>query len=966
MKLFLLFISVAGVTAFSFSQQPQQLWSNRYNGTGDFSQEFVSVSASRDGGYFAGGHAVRGGKQKDLQLVRFNAKGDTLWSRYMNGSAGKNDGLNDLIVDSLNNIILCGYFTEQNTGKDLVVMKLSSSGALIWKYQFNNESASNDDEAVSLTTDDQGFIYVTGSTDTDPGSKTNLNIITLKLDPDGKVLWTKFYDGSGEFDDVPTGLVANNKGEIFVCGDTYNGSDVDMLTLKYGSNGSLAWMKSHNRGKDDMSSAIAVDKGYVYVAGSSDNGRDNDIVLVKYSFSGSEAWANGVYFNGPALGNDMSTNVITDMAGNVYVCGTSDQDLTAGENLDFCLIKYNINGTAQWTKTWGSSKEQRDIPSFLVFGKDNSLIIGGTSDVSVNKEYPSGDFQAVSYSSLGGLIWEQSYSVSNGYAHCTDGTIDDKGQLVVTGKVRIEDLTDNGVLLQFTSDGKFNFYREIESEGENTDRVHKMIMDPKGNAYLCGYTFDTDGQRDMYIQRADKNGFTNWKLTYNGKGGENDEAMDLCVDASGNTYVTGYSKSKKSEYDITTLKIAPDGLIEWDVHYDFINVRGDDRGAKITMDSEGNIYVAGISDGNAGSKTDYDIVLLKYNPKGIMLWNKRFSGKAAGDESVTGLQCISGNRIILTGNTYNGTDDDMLVHQYNDAGLLVWENYHNSNIGNDRSSGMTIDNGEKITVVGTSFNGKDNDMLTMQYTADGTQNWINQFDGGRNEEGVAVAADGSRNIYVTGTSYGEKNTDVIVLKMSDNGVTNWVDTYNGDDDLNDGASAIQIDKSDFIIVAGYSEVNKDKPQSELLLRKYHPNFGVPVWNKLLDGGEKLNDRAYCLLIDEKNNLYVAGSGTSSKGQEDIVSMKFDSPLNLHEITYPGTGINLFPNPFTDEITIDLFNDKGILSYIDIYTLNGKKVKSFKTTKPEFIVDKKVVKPGVYLYNVTQDSEVVQTGKIILK
>jgi hypothetical protein len=246
------------------------------------------------------------------------------------------------------------------------------------------------------------------------------------------------------------------------------------------------------------------------------------------------------------------------------------------------------------------------------------------------------------------------------------------------------------------------------------------------------------------------------------------------------------------------------------------------------------------------------------------------------------------------------------------------------------------------------------------------QNWINQFDGGKNEEGVAVASDASRNIYVTGTSYGEKNTDVVVLKMSDNGVTNWVDTYNGADDLNDGVAAIQVDNSDFIIVAGYSESNKEHPQADVLLRKYHPNFGVPVWNKLLDGVEKLTDKAYCLLIDDKNNLYIAGSSFSSKGQEDIISMKFDSPLNLHEITYPGTGINLFPNPFTDEITIDLFNDKGTLSFIDIYTLNGKKVKSFKTTKSEFVIDKKVVKPGVYLYNVTQESEVVQTGKIILK
>ena len=966
MKRFLLFFVGACVTTVSFGQQPQQLWSNRFNGTGDFSQEFSSIGAASDGSYFAGGFAVRGGKQKDLQIARLNAKGDTIWCKYLNGSAGKNDGLNDLVVDSMNNVILCGYFTEVNKGKDLVVMKLSSSGNVIWTYQFNNENASNDDEGLSIATDGGGHYYVTGSTDTEPGSKTNQNIITVKLDENGKVVWTKFYDGSGEFDDVPKSIVANNKGEVFVCGNTDNGSDLDMITLKYGTNGSLAWMKSHNKGKNDEASGIAIDKGFVYVAGTSDNGREREFVLMKYSYSGSESWPNGVSFNGPALGNDIATNVLTDLSGNVYICGMSDQDVTSGENMDFCIVKYNINGTEQWVKTWGSTKEQRDVPSFLLFGADNELIIGGTADISSNKEYSSGDFQAVAYTTSGALLWEQSYSVSNGYAHCADGAIDKNGSLAITGKVRVEGNSDNCVLLQFNSEGKFNFYKEIEASGENTDRVHQLVMDASGNTYLCGFTFDTDGQRDMFVQRADTYGFTNWKYTYHGKGEENDEAMDLCVDANGNTYVTGYSKGKKSDYDVTTLKIAPDGMLEWEVHYDYLNAHGDDRGSKIVLDSEGNIYVAGTSDGDAGSKTDLDIVLLKYNPKGILIWNKRFAGKAAGDESVSGLKCLSGNRIVLSGNTFNGTDDDILILQYNDAGLLQWENYHNGNIGNDRSASLTIDNGEKITVVGTSFNGKDNDMIALQYTAEGVQNWVNQFDGGKNEEGVAAAADASRNIYVTGTSFGEKNSDVVVLKMSDNGVTNWVDTYNGADDLNDGVASIQVDNSDFIVVAGYSEINKDRPQSDLLLRKYHPNFGVPVWNKLLDGGDKLNDRAYCLLIDDKNNLYIAGSSASLKGQEDIVSMKFDSPLNLHEITYPGTGINLFPNPFTDEITIDLFNDKGVLSFIDIYSLNGKKVKSFKTTKSEFVIDKKVVKPGVYLYNVTQDSEVVQTGKIILK
>ena len=136
--------------------------------------------------------------------------------------------------------------------------------------------------------------------------------------------------------------------------------------------------------------------------------------------------------------------------------------------------------------------------------------------------------------------------------------------------------------------------------------------------------------------------------------------------------------------------------------------------------------------------------------------------------------------------------------------------------------------------------------------------------------------------------------------------------------------------------------------------------------KTFDNGLSQNDQATVIAIDQKNNIYIAGTSFSQAGLEDIVTIKFDSPLNLHEITYPGTGINLFPNPFTDEVTIDLFNATGIMSIIDIYSLNGKKVKSFKTTKPEMVIDKKIVKPGVYLYNVTQNSEVVQTGKIILK
>jgi len=947
-------------------QQPQELWKHRFNGSGDFSQQYSKVVAARNGGYFLGGTSVCGGNQKDMLLVRINEAGDTLWRKFYNGSAGKDDAITGMVSDSLDNVIFCGYKTEKNKGKDLFVVKVASDGKLIWSYAYNNDNASGDDIPVSLTVDGAGNVFVTGSTDNEPGPKTNMNIVTQKIDKNGVLVWSKLYDGSGEFDDLAVALALNAKGELFICGNTDNGSDLDIVTLKYRSNGSLEWMKAHNKGKNDVASAITVDKGFVYVAGTSDNGRENDFAVLKYSFSGAENWANGVYFNGPALGNDAAIGIITDLSGNVYVAGMSDQDVTANENMDFCLIKLNINGTQQWVKTWGNTKEQRDTPSALFFGAEKEIVVAGTALISGNKDYPSGDFHAMAYAASGNLLWEQTHEAEAGYMVCTDATSDASGNIILVGKVREKGGYDMCSLVTFSGDGKFKSHKSIENPGENTDRAHKMIMDQTGNTYLCGYTFAMDGQRDMFVERLSPEGYTNWKYIYQSETGENDEATDLCIDANGNVYVTGYSTGKKKDYDVQTLKISPDGMLEWAVNYDYLTAKGDDKGTAVVLDAEGNVYVVGVSDGDPGSRNDQDIIVIKYNPKGVLVWNRRYTGKAAGDDYAVGAKALSGNRIVVAGNTFNGIDEDVVIMLFNDAGLIQWENTHNSNIGNDHCEGMTLDNGEKITLVGTSFNGKDNDMLTLQYTPDGILNWVNQYDAGKDESGVAVAADASRNIYATGNSLNGSNSDVIVLKLSDNGVKNWVDTYNGEDDLNDGAADIAVDNGDFILVTGYSEKTKANPQADLLIRKYHPNFGVPVWNKLIDGGFQLKDYAECILIDKNSNILVAGSGFSKEGQEDIVVFKYDSPLNLHEITYPGTGINLFPNPFTDEITIDLFNDKGIMSFIDIYSLNGKKVKSFKTTKSEMIIDKKTIKPGVYLYNVTQNSEVVQTGKIILK
>jgi hypothetical protein len=87
-------------------------------------------------------------------------------------------------------------------------------------------------------------------------------------------------------------------------------------------------------------------------------------------------------------------------------------------------------------------------------------------------------------------------------------------------------------------------------------------------------------------------------------------ALALTVDSANNSYVTGYAFGTNGTNNIVTIKYSPNGNQVWLQSYNGLNA-GNDAGAGIVVDKNGNVYVTGYETLPGGGT---GIVTIKYSP----------------------------------------------------------------------------------------------------------------------------------------------------------------------------------------------------------------------------------------------------------------------------------------------------------------------------------------------------------------
>jgi hypothetical protein len=400
-----------------------------------------------------------------------------------------------------------------------------------------------------IVVDDEGNAYVLAAR---PGS--DYATLVMKLDPAGDVIWSEWFDGSSH--DIPGGITIDAAGEVYVVGTT--GSD-DFPTLNP---------------LQASPSSVQYEAFVIKLSGT-----DGTQLYGTYLGASRSEW-----------GND----IVVNDAGEMYIVGST-------ESLDFPVV----------------DPLQEGLAGFPYYGWSDAYVARISADGS----------QLLYSTFFGGYYDDAAHGIVLG----------ENGEIYIVGETDSDDFPLVNPAQAATGGGKDAFAARISADGstveystyvggEEGEATRAIALGGDGRLYLAGHTQSiyfptTPGAYqedfvgeilgcevpfggdyncdDVFVASLIPDGSALDYATYLG-GSQIDHGYGLAVDADGNAYVTGHTKSDDfppyasgTFYTNFVTKLGSTGS---DLNYSFLHDTVTPSPAYVALGSAGDIYVAATID----------------------------------------------------------------------------------------------------------------------------------------------------------------------------------------------------------------------------------------------------------------------------------------------------------------------------------------------------------------------------------
>ncbi|MEI7961519.1 MAG: hypothetical protein WCI04_04235, partial [archaeon] len=454
------------------------------------------------------------------------------------------------------------------------------------------------------------------------------NVILPYYPPFFQPLWAKGPSGTSSGDEVAYSTTVDSNGNVYIVGD-YSSTDLNL------------------GGSEKLTHS----------------GSGSNFFVAKYNSSGNVLWLRGQY-NTLSYGS-YGRAVSVDAVGNVYVYGSSSDDLNFGNGViltntsnspqDYFIVKYNSNGVAQWARGPYDSTSQENASSLVVDSVGNSYITGttyGAIDFNASVNLPSWggivNFFVAKYDYNGRFLWGQGTVGRVWSSNAASGVaVDSSGNSYIGGKYYAGDLNFGGsvklintfsinggvadfFVAKYDSGGNILWAKGPAAATVNAEQVTAVAVDSLGNLYAAGtylgalYSPDLNFGGSVKVTRTSPNGITSFFL--------------VKYDSSGNPI---WAKAHAAGND------------------------GDEYPTSINFDSSNNVYLAGYynaTDLNFGGSVKLtntggtsDFFLAKYDSSGNILSATGPAATTTAVESISDVVIDSQNDLYISG-SYSSAD----------------------------------------------------------------------------------------------------------------------------------------------------------------------------------------------------------------------------------------------------------------------------------------------------------------------
>ncbi|MGI6395187.1 MAG: SBBP repeat-containing protein [bacterium] len=384
-------------------------------------------------------------------------------------------------------------------------------------------------------------------------------------------------------------------------------------------------------------------------------------------------------------GNEITKSIAVDSIGNVYIAGETDSYFGNFTNIggrDLFLTKFNNLGVLQWTKQWGTNQDDY-IEGIAIDKDDNLFAIGFTDGVFIGEKSPGGkDIFLTKWNSSGTREWTKQWGTDKDDKG-TALAFDSKGNFYITGHTlgSFPNFPNSGatdIFLTIIKSDLSNMW--TQQWGTNGyELVSAIVFDKDDFIYVTGSTTGrfqdktNKGSEDVFVTKLNSSGARQWTQQWGTKG--LDRAVSIAVDGSGNIVLAGSTdgvfeeNSSKGDLDIFFSKLDGSGEILW-TKQDGTN--GEDTVNAMDVDSFGNIFVVGHTKGSFESFNNSggtDIFIVKYSSDAEKKWVQQW-GTDKSDIGVSVALDSSGN-IFVSGYTA-GSLGDYTNESSSDALLIKW------------------------------------------------------------------------------------------------------------------------------------------------------------------------------------------------------------------------------------------------------------------------------------------------------